>query len=116
MIKLVLIVATVSTLYAGMAGLCLSMERHYKQLFEKAPDAAKQRLLRWAGWLLLALSFWYSLGAWGNTMGPVAWFGALTAVTGVLVVLVSYRGRTAFTLAAVSLALSLLCPVYLASH
>lgn len=111
MTSLTLAMAVIGASYAGMTGLCLSMERHYKQVFKSAPDILKQRLLYWSGWLLLALAFAYSVAVWGGALGPVAWFGALTAAAGLLVFLLSYRDRIAIAAAAVSLILALTCPV-----
>ncbi len=113
MSKLVLVVAIISALHAGMAALCLSMERHYRQLLQRAPGVLPQWLLRGSGWLLLALALVYSIMAWGAALGPVAWFGVLTAVTGLWILLISYQERIALTVAAVSFVLSLLCSVYL---
>lgn len=116
MTQFVFVVATISAAHAGMAALCLSMERHYKQVFQRAPHLSIQRLLRGSGWLLLALALAYSIETWGAALGPVAWFGVLTAVTGMWIFLLSYQERIALAIAAASLALSLLYPLYLASH
>lgn len=116
MSKLVFAVASVGAVYAGMTGLCLSMERHYRQVFKNAPVVSRQRLLYCSGWLLLTLAFVYSLKAWGTTFGPIAWFGLLAAVTGVLVILLSYRDRIALALALLGLAWSLACLLYPVSH
>lgn len=84
--------------YAGMAGLCLGMDRHHQQVWSvKAP--ARQRLLRLAGWLLLALALWPCVQAWGAAVGSVAWLGMLSAAALALVLLLPYRPRLAASLA-----------------
>jgi hypothetical protein len=111
-----LAVAACGALYAGMTGLCLSMERHYRQVFGHTPGRPKQRLLHYSGWLLLALALVYSVAAWGWTFGPVLWFGMLAGATGLLVILLSYSERTALALAGIGLLVSLIGPLYPASH
>ncbi|SUD30434.1 iron uptake protein [Pseudomonas fluorescens] len=63
---------------AGMAGLCLGLERHYKQLMRHLPSPRRRRGLRGLGWALLAASFAVSVLDWGWAMGPVAWFGLIS--------------------------------------
>ncbi|MCY1269551.1 hypothetical protein D9M68_246000 [compost metagenome] len=84
--------------YAGLAGLCLGMDRHHLQVWPRK-SAARQRLLRLAGWLLLAAALWPCLRAWGNAVGPVVWLGALSAAAFTLVLLLPYRPRLAAGLA-----------------
>lgn len=98
--------------YAGMAGLCLGMDRHHQQVW-KAKAPGRQRLLRLAGWLLLAAALWPCLRAWGQAVGPVVWLGAQSAAAFALVSLLPYRPRLAagiagiFTLGALPLLLTL---------
>lgn len=91
----------VALCYAGMAGLCLAMDRHHAQVWRtKAPS--RQRLLRLAGWALLALAVWPCVEVWGSAVGPVVWFGMLSVGAFVLVLLLPYRPRLAAILAALS--------------
>lgn len=107
MIMNLCMLATFAGLYAGLSGLCLSIERHYKQVLGKVPQPATQRLLYWAGWLLLVFSFACSLGGWGRVFGPVMWVAILTLNTALLVLLLSYRVKLVAVTGAASLLLSL---------
>ncbi|MFP6848312.1 MAG: DUF3325 domain-containing protein [Pseudomonas sp.] len=80
--------------YAGMAALCLGMDRHHQQVWSrKAPR--RQRGLRLAGWLLLAIALWPCVQAWGGAVGVVIWFGLLSAAALLLVLLLPYRPQGA---------------------
>lgn len=85
--------------YAGMAGLCLGMDRHYKQVWQREPRALARRGLRGAGWLLLALALLPCLRVWGASVGVVIWLGFLTAGAVLVVWLLPYRPRWATGLA-----------------
>lgn len=86
--------------YAGMLGLCQGLERHYKQVWSRACPPALRVGLRSAGWLALLASLMMCAQAWGWAMGPVAWFGALSLVGLLLVVLLPYWPRMAVGLVA----------------
>ena len=87
--------------YAGMAGLCLAMDRHHSQVWQaRAPW--RQRALRAAGWLLLAAAVWPCVQVWGGAVGPVLWCGMLSVGALLLVLLLPYRPRLAALLAAVA--------------
>lgn len=79
--------------YCGMLGLCLGMERHYKQLLQRTPTPFFCRALRVAGWLALAASFATSVMAWGWAMGPVGWFGLVSLAGITLVLVLPYAAR-----------------------
>lgn len=81
--------------YAGMLGLCQGLERHYKQVWNRACPRALRIGLRSGGWLALLVSLVLCAQAWGWAMGPVAWFGALSLAGMVLVMLLPYRPRLA---------------------
>lgn len=88
--------------YAGMAALCLGMDRHHQQVWSrKAP--ARQRALRLVGWLLLAIAVWPCVEAWGSSVGVVIWFGLLSAGALVLVLLLPYRPKGAAVLMGLAL-------------
>lgn len=86
--------------YSGMLGLCLGIERHYKQVWQRLPAPPLCRALRLAGWLALAVSFVASVAAWGWAMGPIGWFGLISLAGLALVLLLPYRARLAVWLAA----------------
>jgi hypothetical protein len=95
------VLLAVALCYAGMVGLCLAMDRHHAQaLGAKAPR--RQRLLRWAGWLLLALALWPCLQIWGGAVGPVVWCGMLSVGAFAVVLLLPYFPRVATLLAAIA--------------
>ncbi|MHA6197384.1 DUF3325 domain-containing protein [Pseudomonas wadenswilerensis] len=85
--------------YSGMLGLCLGLERHYKQVWQRVPGPRLRRALRLGGWLALAGSFAASVAAWGWAMGPIGWFGLISLAGLGLVLLLPYRARTAVWLA-----------------
>ncbi|MFO2465973.1 DUF3325 domain-containing protein [Pseudomonas sp. 15FMM2] len=63
---------------AGMLGLCLGLERHYKQAWRRLPHRFVRRSLRVMGWLMLAASFGVCVQIWDWAMGPVAWLGLIS--------------------------------------
>ncbi len=62
--------------YAAMAAVSLSMERHQQQVFGK--PVSRPVALRLGGWALLAVALVPAIGAWGTSVGIVAWLGMLT--------------------------------------
>ena len=81
--------------YAGMLGLCQGLERHYKQVWNRACPPGLRVTLRAAGWLALLASLVLCAQAWGWAMGPVAWLGALSLAGMLLVMLLPYWPRLA---------------------
>lgn len=81
--------------YLGMLALCQGLERHYKQVWKTVPSTRLSRALRVAGWISLALSFWFCGQAWGWAMGPVGWFGLISMNGFGLLMLLPYRPRMA---------------------
>ncbi|CDG81380.1 DUF3325 domain-containing protein [Janthinobacterium agaricidamnosum] len=79
--------------YAGMAGLCLAMDRHHRQVWGGEPAPAARRGLRGAGWLLLLIALWPCIAVWGTSVGIVAWLGFLSAGALLLVGLLPYAPR-----------------------
>ncbi len=84
--------------YAGMAGLCQGLERHYKQVWGRACPPMLRLLLRWGGWAGLLASLLLCAQAWGWAMGPVAWFGVISLAAVLLVMLLPYWPRLAVSL------------------
>ncbi|MGQ3029308.1 MAG: DUF3325 domain-containing protein [Ferrovibrionaceae bacterium] len=87
--------ALIGLAYAGLAWLCLAMDRHHRQVTGAAVGAAFARSLRLAGSVALALSFAAAVAADGWSFGPVAWFGGVTAAGLALVLQLPYRPRLA---------------------
>jgi len=85
--------------YSGMLGLCLGLERHYRQVWQRLPDPWLRRALRLGGWLALAASLALSIAAWGWAMGPIGWFGLISLAGLGLVMLLPYRAKGAVWLA-----------------
>lgn len=96
-----LMIGAVVFAYVGMLALCLGLERHYKQVWGRAPARGLRVALRVAGWSALAISFWVSGVAWGWAMGPVAWFGAISLAGFAVAMLLPYWPRTAVWLSGV---------------
>lgn len=86
--------------YTGMLGLCLGLERHYRQVWQRAPSLWLRRTLRAAGWLALGLAFPACVQAWGVAMGPVGWFGLVSLTGFVLVLLLPHAPHLAVWLPA----------------
>ena|SRR6218665_1748045 len=87
------VIAAFLLAYSGMLGLCLGLERHFKQLWQRPPATWLRRSLRAAGWLGLVGSFALSVSVWGWAMGPVAWSGLLSLAGLALVLLLPYAER-----------------------
>ncbi|GLH31457.1 MULTISPECIES: DUF3325 domain-containing protein [Pseudomonas] len=85
--------------YAGMLGLCQGLERHYKQVWQRACPRPLRVVLRGAGWLALMISLLLCAQAWGWAMAPVAWLAMMSLGAMLLVVLLPYWPRLAVGLA-----------------
>ena len=70
-----MVLAVLALSYAAMAAVSLSMERHQEQVMGKAFPALPLRL---GGWALLAVALVPAIGAWGTSVGILAWLGFLT--------------------------------------
>ncbi|QIB65130.1 DUF3325 domain-containing protein [Kineobactrum salinum] len=100
--------------YAGMTGLSLAMPRHQRQVWPAVALAPPYRNgLRALGTGLLALALLPCIRAWGPSVGVVLWLGYLSAGAGGLVLLLSWRPRSAALLAGVAVAVTV--PVLLTS-
>lgn len=88
--------------YAGMAGLCLAMDRHHAQVWKRDASVPARWSLRTLGWLLLTLALVPCTVAWGATVGVVVWLGFLSAGALLLAWLLPYAPRSATVLAGVA--------------
>lgn len=81
-------------LYAGLTCLCLSMDRHYRQVWAGNPTVPCSRALRFAGSVLVAGSCLLAcLQGRSWSLGLVAWFGFLTAALFALAFMLPYAPR-----------------------
>ncbi len=100
--------APIGLAYAGMAALCLAMDRHHRQVVGRVLRPGIAGALRVVGCAALTASFAAAVTAEGWARGPVAWFGALTAAGLALVLLLPYRPRLAVGLGLAGLLLAAL--------
>ena len=103
-----------SLAYAGMAGLCMAMDRHHEQLTGRRDVPIRLRwALRLAAGVLLLASLHVSINGWGPGVGWVAWLGYLTTSALLVAGLWAWRPLLAMGFAAAGGACSLL--VFVAS-
>lgn len=76
--------------FSGFVGLSLAMARHHEQVFGYRPARRRALLLRWGGWLLLALAVAPCIAALGPSVGLAAWAALLTVAAALLMVMLSY--------------------------
>ncbi|WP_234086851.1 DUF3325 domain-containing protein [Azonexus sp. R2A61] len=81
--------------YAALLALCLAMDRHHAQVLHGKPGRPRRLALRLAGGSLIGVALWLCSLAWGWAIGPVAWFGLLSAAAFALVFLLPYAPRFA---------------------
>lgn len=90
----------------GIAAWCLlslGLEKHHRQVFANAFDAARARVLRGAGWVLLAVDFGLFVYGWGWAQGPIFWTAALIISALAWSVLMTMLPRASTKIAAVAL-------------
>ncbi|WP_207802744.1 DUF3325 domain-containing protein [Roseicella frigidaeris] len=79
--------------FAGLAALCFAMDRHHRQVLDRAPSPGLRLALRLLGGGGLLLALLAAAAHWGWGMGVVAWFGALSVGGFVVVLLLPYAPR-----------------------
>ncbi len=100
-----LLVAVMCLSYAGMAALCLALERHYQELTgQYEVPRGVRATLRTLGAMLLLGALALCLWTWGATVGWVSWLAWLTAGALVVALLASYAPRAMPRVAVLSLA------------
>jgi len=72
---------------------CLAMEKHRQQLTDKEFPQFLSRSFRPLAWLLLIITFYISGKLYGWSIGPAAFFAALTAALLPLILLLTYRAK-----------------------
>ena len=83
--------------YAGFSALCLGMDRHYEDVFDRELPRRHRLSLRLFGWIALALSLWASAEVWGWSYGTVEWIGILSIAGLLLIWFLTFRPRAALT-------------------
>ncbi len=78
---------------AGFACLSMSLAKHHRDVFGKAPSATAEQGLRVAGWLLLGLSLAASIAAENVVIGIVLWTGLLSGAALIIAMLLTYREK-----------------------
>jgi hypothetical protein len=79
--------------FAGFGTLCLSMERHARQVFGAIPGTFRRSMAAVLGWGLLASSLIPSLQNYGMSIGIAAWLGFLTLAALAVGLLLTYAPR-----------------------
>ena len=83
--------------YAGFSALCLGMDRHYEDVFDRELPQRHRLPLRLFGWIALALSLWASAAVWGWSYRTVEWIGILSIAGLLLIWFLTFRPRAALT-------------------
>lgn len=91
-------VAAFCLVYAGFSALCLAMDRHYEDVFQRALSRRLRLMLRVAGWSALALALCLSAGVWGWTYGLTEWVGMLSIAGLLLIWILTYQPQFALAL------------------
>lgn len=91
--------------YLAMVAVALSMERHQGQLRWSGATRQASRVLRLAGWTLLAVALAPAVLAWGASVGVVGRLGLLTFAALGLGLQLSYAPRSVLWLAPAALVL-----------
>lgn len=89
------VVPTLAQLALGIAAFCclaLAMERHARQAGVHVKPR-RQKVLRWAGWALLAIALFLAVSSTGWGFGLVSLFGVLSVAMLVVIALITYRSR-----------------------
>jgi hypothetical protein len=79
--------------FGGFTALCLSMDRHQRDVFGRKLPSLPSRWLRILGWVVLGASLVTCTVGQGWALGTVLWCGVLTAAAGLLVLIISYAAR-----------------------
>lgn len=97
--------------FAGFAGLCLAMEKHFNDLLGRKPTGRQLRALKITGWALLLLSLILAVHGRGRALGLVEWIAVLMAGVTLWVFGLPYQPRLLLGAALASLVLGPLLAV-----
>ncbi|KAA8735668.1 DUF3325 domain-containing protein [Acinetobacter qingfengensis] len=98
MIQTLHILSALACIYIGMMCLNLSMDKPFKQVFQRTIRPLDCRVLRIVGWLFIVFAMMCSIAAWNISIGIAAWFGMATFVVGMLVFIQAYHLKKAWWL------------------
>ncbi|WP_251863819.1 DUF3325 domain-containing protein [Achromobacter sp. Marseille-Q4962] len=90
-----MILAAFCLAYAGFSALCLAMDRHYEDVFDRTLPRRHRIPLRLFGALALGLSLCASAAVWGWSYGTVEWIGILSLAGLLLIWFLTYKPRAA---------------------
>ena len=78
---------------AGFVALALAMERHHRQVWQRAPSRKQSLLLRCAGVIGLGAALAACVAHAGWATGTVIWLGLMTVAALAVALVLSYRPR-----------------------
>lgn len=87
-----------SVVYLGLASFAMSMNKHFKSIWQQKPKPWQRYLLQIFGWATLLISFWMCLVSWDKGMGPAVWFGLFTMAGFLFTMVFSYFSQRAYYL------------------
>ena len=96
-----MVIAAFCLVYAGFSALCVAMDRHFEDLFDRAIPRQLRRCLRVAGWFALVLALYLSAQVWGWSYGLVEWIGMASIAGLILIWFVTFRPHAAIILGGV---------------
>ena len=79
--------------YIAFCLLALAMFAHHRDVLGYAPSEKRSRLLRFAGWLAIGVSYWGAVSLQGFAYGSISYFGLLAAAGVLVVMTLSYRAK-----------------------
>jgi hypothetical protein len=79
---------------AGFGALCLSMERHARQVFGSVPGPVRRLAAAILGWSLVLFSLAGALRHYGTSIGITVWLGVLTLAATAVGLLLAYASRS----------------------
>lgn len=86
-------ICSLALCYSGLGGVCLAMDRHYRQVCQRSASPMRTQTLRFGGWLFLALSLLACMRGSGASVGAVLWLGVLSTCAAAIVVMLAYTPR-----------------------
>lgn len=95
--------------FSGFTALCLTIKRHYADIYGRGEAGpALRRALALGGWLALAAALWIFIVREGFGNGVMLWFGSLTGSGWLLVLMLNYASKRVIPAATGSAGLTLL--------